>query len=77
MEELTYKTTDFSFACILYYLEKEILGLEGDIKKTFIFKDDGQTEDIYLKYIQGKLQVEPRKFWEAIRVIKSFLHKNI
>lgn len=75
-----YKTSDLGLAAYLTYKDFVIDNIEdGDgRKKTFVFsrKPGHKIEDEAQKYVSGQTEVEPRKYFNELRDIKSRLYDH-
>lgn len=69
------KISDLGLATTLETLGFHILKLEKDFSRDnlyfFLFEKTRELEKIIQKYWSGDLEVEPKKFWQECRDIKS------
>lgn len=73
---LYYSTSDLACAGVLsLYFPLDSLDKQNPHKVLFIFKRDQHLDKILEAYWQGQLQVEPRAFFNQIKLIKSRLYE--
>lgn len=76
----TIKISNFGVACVLLYDGVELLELEKDpnsLKRFFfIFALDDSVEPLINSYWNKELRVEPFRFLEVERYLKSRLHNE-
>lgn len=76
----TIKISNFGVACVLLYDGVELIGLEKDptsLKRYFfIFALDDNVEPLINSFWNKELRIEPFRFLETERYLKSRLHNE-
>ena len=74
------KFTDFPLASTLVCLDHKLLFIEDDKSDSkrleFVFEKTEAIELLILGYWNNNLLVDPKKFWNASRDIKSRIHSQ-
>lgn len=71
-----WKTADLALAAALF-LSRPLMDVERqpDSRRAFfVFEQNKQLDKLMADYWQGRLKVEPRAYFEAMRAIKSRLY---
>ena len=73
----SFQTTDMSLASTisLFRPVEAIDRSEGSAKANFVFIHDSELDGLIDRFWRGELQVEPRRYFEALRSIKARLYE--
>jgi len=73
-----YKTSDFALVSTLYALNYKFEHKERDAKGrvVFFFDRDAHLDVVVEKYENGDLCVEPQKFFQAQKFLKTIIHSK-
>lgn len=74
----TYATQDLPLAATLVALGYSLIGIERTNPKRagFCFTLNSELEAIIEKYHSGKVRIEPRTYFDALRQVKNRLYGN-
>lgn len=69
------KTADLALATVIYLFHPlEAIDKKNPRKAQFIFKQEKELDELIDRYWRGELTVEPRRYFEALRIIKARLY---
>jgi hypothetical protein len=75
-EKNFYKTTDFALATVIsLFYPIEAIDKQNPRKAYFVFKRGDELDKLIEKYWKGELKVEPKMFFNQLRVIKARLYE--
>jgi hypothetical protein len=74
----TYHTSDLSLAGVLFlFYTLNAIEKQPDCRKaSFLFERDEHLDQLIEGFWRGELKVDPRKYFEALRIIKARLYSN-
>ena len=74
-EEKIYKTADLALATVISLWHPiEAINKQNPRKAQFIFKRESELDNLVENYWQGKLKVEPKAYFNALRTLKARLY---
>jgi len=69
-----YKTADLALAAVIF-ISYPLESIDRqDRKAQFLFKKDTGLDELIANYWRGELKVDPRRYFEALRLIKARLY---
>ena len=73
-----YRTADLALAAVvsLFYPMEAIDRTDPSGKASFLFKRDENLDRLIEAYWRGELKVEPKAYFNALRIIKARLHEH-
>ncbi|MFH0796994.1 MAG: DUF5659 domain-containing protein [Candidatus Omnitrophota bacterium] len=75
LNEQTYQTSDLALAtCLCLFFPLEGIDRTNARRVTFIFEKSEDLDTLVNQYWRGQVQVEPQKFFNQLKIIKSRLY---
>ena len=73
-----YRTTDLALAATLGMLGVFVIRIdpEDEYRKAFVFGDSDALRELVKNYYNNELKVEPRRFFDQIKSLKSRIYSN-
>ena len=73
--EKNFSTSDIALSAVLKISEFKLLRVNRDgSKAVFVFEDRPERPDTVMKFVNRELMVEPLRFMEEVRNLKSLTH---
>ena len=71
-----FSTSDFETVVVLMYFGIPVAEMDGDGKRvTFHFQEPDKCRQMYMDFINDKLQVNPQKFLNVLNRVKGTVHQ--